>query len=56
MTQHIKTLAAKPENLSSIPGPHMLERDNRLLLVASHLRFPVMAHAHSHSIHPHTKK
>lgn len=31
MAQWIKTLAAKPDKYNSIPGPHMVERENKLI-------------------------
>ena len=33
MVQQVKVLAAKPDDLSSIPGTHTVERENGLLKV-----------------------
>jgi hypothetical protein len=42
MAQQIKVLAAKPDNLSSIPGTHNVEGENRLYKVVLHS--PCMLH------------
>lgn len=68
MAQWIKTLAAKPDNYNSIPGPHMVERENKLIscLLTStgqntHTHMQTYIHAlvctHTHVImHTHTQR
>lgn len=38
MAQQIKELATKPGDLSSLPWPHLVEREDQLLQVLSDLR------------------
>lgn len=34
MTEEVKVMAAKPDNLSLIPGTHVVGRENRLRKIA----------------------
>lgn len=51
MALHIKVLATKPDDLSSIPKPHMGERENRPRELSSDLNTHTVAitlpHTHS---------
>jgi hypothetical protein len=46
MTQQVKVLAAKPEDLSSIPETHTMEGEKQHLKVSSDLHTYIMAQAH----------
>lgn len=49
--QQIKALAANPDELSSIPGNHMAERENRVLLSSDSMHVPCRAHTATPTMH-----
>lgn len=50
MTQPVKTLAAKSDDLSSIHRTYMVEGENKLLEVALGPSMRAFAHVHIHTI------
>lgn len=53
IAQQVKALAAKPDNLSSIPERYMVEGENHLLQEFSDLHTCARAHTCPH-LHTHT--